>query len=163
MAPENRGIVEVARRVGRSEVEYCLITCTLSVDLREIRENLDSGEIRSQPIYGPELHFALDIARVLPNGRVAWEQFSNDPALLCREITETLSRMFCDIRVHPVEYGQGWVQVARCPSLWGQLESATPDGPRKGVRSHHEYAVAYSTENHGRARRHSYPMRRVSS
>lgn len=123
---------------------YYLVTAILAVDLQELRRRLDTGDVRRRRPYGPELSFALDTARVLPDGRVAWEQFDIYVPPLERERREVLDGMFEDIRAEPVDFGEGWMAIARHPSLWSDLESRGSRRSDDAFRKQHGYSIARS-------------------
>lgn len=86
--------------------------------LAELRQRLDSGEIRALRPFGSALHGGLDEARLEDDGWVIWEEEDYCRPPLAMERASVLDRYFTDLSVEPVQAGQGWARIADRPRLW---------------------------------------------
>jgi hypothetical protein len=97
---------------------YYLVTATATGDLGELRERLESGEIRAMRPFGKALHHSLTHARRRPDGRLVWEEEDYCSPPLAMERAAVLDRYFSGVATERVSEGQGWEQVKPLPSLW---------------------------------------------
>lgn len=86
--------------------------------LPELRERLDSGEIRSMRPFGIALHDGLDNARVDAPGWAVWEEEDYCSPPLAMERAAVLDTYFVDLGVEPVKKNEGWAEIDELPRLW---------------------------------------------
>lgn len=86
--------------------------------LTELRERLDSGEIRAMRPFGTALHDGLCGARVIEDGLVIWEEEDYCHPSLAMERAAVLDTYFSDLTVEPVERGEGWRRIEGLARLW---------------------------------------------
>lgn len=86
--------------------------------LAELRQRLDSGEIRAMRPFGAALHGGLDDARLEADGWALWEEEDYCRPPLAMERAAVLDTYFTDLSVEPVQPGQGWARIADRPRLW---------------------------------------------
>ena len=92
--------------------------------LDELRNRLDSGEIKKMKPFGQALQYALDNARLDSKepGLVVWgeEGYCNPP--LAQERAAVLDTYFTELRVERVQENQGWERIESLPKLWARAE-----------------------------------------
>lgn len=86
--------------------------------LPELRQRLDSGEIRAMRPFGVALHGGLDDARLEADGWALWEEEDYCRPPLAMERAAILDTYFTDLSVEPVQAGEGWARIADQPRLW---------------------------------------------
>lgn len=87
--------------------------------MAELRELLESGEIREMEPFGRALERSLEDARWDPETEeAAWEELDYCSPPLAQERDAVLDDHFREIRVERVEEGDGWDRIADLPSLW---------------------------------------------
>jgi len=84
---------------------------------KELRQRLDSGEIRVMKPFGQALQYGLDNARLQENGIAIWEEDYCVPPL-AQERAAILDKYFKELNVEPVEKTQGWQRIESLPGLW---------------------------------------------
>lgn len=84
----------------------------------ELRERLDSGEIRKMRPFGIALHNGLDNARVDEPGWAVWEEEDYCRPPLAMERAAVLDSYFDDLGVEPVQEDEGWERIDDLPRLW---------------------------------------------
>ena len=86
--------------------------------LTELRQRLDSGEIRVMRPFGQALQYSLENARVKEGGLAVWEEEEYCVPPLAQERAAILDTYFRDLNVDRVEKGKGWEQIESLPNLW---------------------------------------------
>lgn len=92
--------------------------------LPELRDRLDSGEIRDMDPFGEAMTSALDRARLHPEtGEAVWveEDYCSPPLAMERE--EVLDDYFEDITIveEDVDEEHGWKRIEALPRLWDRV------------------------------------------
>ena len=90
----------------------------------ELREQLDSGDIRQLEPFGVAMTKALQDARFDPeSGEAVWveEDYCTPP--LAMERSEVLDEYFEDLTVveEDVDESEGWERIEDLPGLWGRV------------------------------------------
>jgi hypothetical protein len=104
---------------------YYLVKAKYHEDLLdELRNRLDSGEIKKMKPFGQALQYGLDNARLdsEEQGLVVWEEedYCNPP--LAQERAAVLDTYFTELRVERVQENQGWERIESLPKLWARAE-----------------------------------------
>lgn len=86
--------------------------------LTELRQRLDSGEIRVMRPFGQALHYSLENARLKEDGLAIWEEEDYCVPPLAQERAAILDTYFKELNVERVEKGKGWEQIESLPNLW---------------------------------------------
>ena len=86
--------------------------------LTELRQRLDSGEIRVMRPFGQALHYSLENARLKEDGLAIWEEEDYCVPPLAQERAAILDTYFKELNVEKVEKGKGWQQIESLPNLW---------------------------------------------
>ena len=86
--------------------------------LSELRQRLNSGEIRKMRPFGTALHGGLDNARVLPDGMTIWEEEDYCSPPLAMERAAVLDTYFTDLSVETVKRDEGWKRIEPLPRFW---------------------------------------------
>jgi hypothetical protein len=86
--------------------------------LSELRQRLDSGEIRVMRPFGQALEFSLNNARKMENGLAIWEEEDYCSPPLAQERAAILDTYFRELQVERVEKGKGWEQIESLPGIW---------------------------------------------
>ena len=86
--------------------------------LTDLRQRLDSGEIRVMRPFGQALQYSLENARVKEGGLAVWEEEDYCVPPLAQERAAILDTYFRDLNVERVEKGKGWKQIESLPNLW---------------------------------------------
>jgi|SRR5687767_2917648 len=86
--------------------------------LPELRQRLDSGEIRRMQPFGPALHYSLKHARLQENGTVSWEEEDFCWPPLVQERTAVLNDYFKEFNMERVDRTEGWKRIDSLPRLW---------------------------------------------
>jgi hypothetical protein len=88
--------------------------------LNELRNKLDSGEIKKMRPFGQALQYGLDNARLDPQDEAfaVWEEedYCNPP--LAQERAAVLDTYFTNLEVKNVKHGEGWKEVESLKRLW---------------------------------------------
>jgi hypothetical protein len=95
--------------------------------LSELRQRLDSGEIRAMRPFGSALQYSLENARLQENNVAVWEEEDYCVPPLAQERAAILDTYFRELTVEPVELNQGWERIKMLPKLWKQ----EPINPRE--------------------------------
>ena len=90
--------------------------------LTELRQRLDSGEIRVMRPFGQALHYSLENARLKAAGLAVWEEEDYCSPPLAMERAAVLDSYFTDLRVEHVKEGEGWQKIDHLPPLWENKE-----------------------------------------
>jgi hypothetical protein len=86
--------------------------------LVELRQHLDSGEIKVMKPFGQALQYGLDHARLQSNGTAIWEEEDYCVPPLAQERAAILDTYFKELNVEPVEKTEGWKKIESIPMLW---------------------------------------------
>jgi hypothetical protein len=110
---------------------YYLVKAKYHKDLLdELRNRLDSGEIKKMKPFGQALQYGLDNARLdsQEQGLVVWEEedYCNPP--LAQERAAVLDTYFTELRVERVQENQGWAKIESLPRLWPHTEFSLGGG-----------------------------------
>ena len=98
---------------------YYLVQARPIDELRtELRQRLDSGEIRVLKPFGQALQYGLDHARMQDNGMAIWEEEDYCVPPLAQERAAILDTYFKELTVEPVEKTKGWKRIESLPMLW---------------------------------------------
>ena len=87
--------------------------------LAQLRQRLDSGEIRVMRPFGQALQYGLDNARLQRNGTAIWEEEDYCVPPLAQERAAILDTYFKELNVERVEKTIGWKRIKTLPGLWG--------------------------------------------
>lgn len=101
---------------------HYLVRATPKEDtLPALRERLDAEEVRPMRPFGPTLQDCLERARRDPaTGDAVWEEEDHCTPPLAMERAAVLDDHFTDIRVEPVDAGEGWALIEDLPRLWDE-------------------------------------------
>ena len=86
--------------------------------LEELRQRLDSGEIRVMRPFGQALQYGLDNARLQKNGIAIWEEEDYCVPPLAQERAAILDTYFKELNVERVNQTEGWKLIEPIPMLW---------------------------------------------
>jgi len=89
--------------------------------LTELRQRLDSGEIKVMRPFGNALQYGLDHARLQENGIAIWEEEDYCVPPLAQERAAILDTYFNELTVEPVEKTEGWKRIEPLPMLWHRV------------------------------------------
>ena len=89
--------------------------------LTELRERLDSGEIKIMKPFGNALQYGLDHARLQENGIAIWEEEDYCVPPLAQERAAILDTYFKELTVESVEKTEGWKRIESLPMLWSKV------------------------------------------
>ena len=88
--------------------------------LAELRQRLNSGEIKIMKPFGQALQYGLDNARLQENGIAIWEEEDYCVPPLAQERAAILDTYFADLHVEKVNQTEGWQRIEPIPRLWRQ-------------------------------------------
>lgn len=86
--------------------------------LEELRQRLDTGEIRVMRPFGQALQYGLENARLEEDGLAVWEEEDYCVPPLAQERDAVLDTYFRELTVEPVEKNKGWEQIESLPRMW---------------------------------------------
>ena len=86
--------------------------------LPELRQRLDSGEIRVMRPFGLALQYSLENARQNQDGVTVWEEEDYCSPPLAQERAAILDTYFRELDVERVEKNKGWEQIESLPRIW---------------------------------------------
>lgn len=86
--------------------------------LPELRQRLDSGEIRVMRPFGQALQYSLENARQKEEGLAVWEEEDYCSPPLAQERAAILDTYFRELDVERVEKNEGWERIESLPKLW---------------------------------------------
>ena len=86
--------------------------------LTELRQRLDSGEIKVMKPFGQTLQYGLDNARLQENGIAIWEEEDYCVPPLAQERAAILDTYFKELHVEKVNQTDGWKKIESIPRLW---------------------------------------------
>jgi len=100
-------------------MSYYLVTAKpIPEKLTELRQWLDSGEIRAMNPFGSSLHRGLDQARWQSEDSAIWEEEDYCVPPLAQERAAVLDEYFTDLKVELVERNKGWRRIESLPRVW---------------------------------------------
>lgn len=114
---------------------YYLVKAKYHQDLLdELRNRLDSDEIREMRPFGQALQYGLDNARLDPQeeGAAVWEEEDYCRPPLAQERAAVLDTYFTDLSVERVQEGEGWEKIESLPRLW-KNRAGSPIGGRRAI------------------------------
>jgi hypothetical protein len=88
--------------------------------LAELRQRLDSSEIRVMKPFGQALQYGLENARLQENGFAIWEEEDYCVPPLAQERAAILDIYFVDLQVEKVDQREGWKRIEPIPLLWNK-------------------------------------------
>ena len=98
---------------------YYLVKANIHSDkLDELKARLDSNEIKAMRPFGVALDYALKHARISADGQAVWEEEDYCRPPLAMERAAILDTYFTNLRVEPVDEGEGWQQIDDLSRLW---------------------------------------------
>jgi hypothetical protein len=86
--------------------------------LPELRQRLDSGEIRVMRPFGQALQYSLENARQKEDGLAVWEEEDYCSPPLAQERAAVLDTYFRELDVERVEKNKGWKKIQTLPKMW---------------------------------------------
>lgn len=86
--------------------------------LAELKERLDSGEIKAMRPFGNALDYSLRHARIEAGNRIVWEEEDYCRPPLAMERAAVLDTYFSHLTTESVEAGAGWQQIDHLKPLW---------------------------------------------
>ena len=86
--------------------------------LPELRQRLDSGEIRVMRPFGQALQYGLENARQKEDGVAVWEEEDYCSPPLAQERAAILDTYFRELDVERVKKDNGWKQIESLPRMW---------------------------------------------
>jgi hypothetical protein len=86
--------------------------------LTELRQRLDSGEIKVMKPFGQALQYGLDNARLQENGIAIWEEEDYCVPPLAQERAAILDTYSKELHVEKVNQTDGWKKIESLPRLW---------------------------------------------
>ena len=102
---------------------YYLVTAKPRSDcLPRLLENLQRRSYVSMRPFGRSLTDSLQGARLRQDGYAVWEEEDYCTPPLAQERAAALDEFFDELRVTPVEMGEGWSQIEDLPRLFPELE-----------------------------------------
>ena len=91
--------------------------------LPELKERLDSGEIKVMRPFGGSLQYSLENARRQDKNWAIWEEEDYCTPPLAQERAAVLDTYFTDLTVENVSRGEGWEQLEKFPPLWDRPQA----------------------------------------
>ena len=86
--------------------------------LAELRQRLDTDEIKVMKPFGQALQYGLEHARLQENGIAIWEEEDYCVPPLAQERAAILDTYFKELSVEPVQRTHGWKKIESLPKLW---------------------------------------------
>jgi hypothetical protein len=86
--------------------------------MEELSARLTGGEIVAMKPFGRSLSYALRNARLRRDGVAVWEEEDYCRPPLAQEREAVLDTYFHDLKVEPVEEGDGWERIEDLPRLF---------------------------------------------
>lgn len=86
--------------------------------LTDLRDRIDSGEIRQMKPFGTAMDFSLRGAKLEADGTAVWEEEDYCSPPLRMERQAVLDDYFEGLGVQRVEKGDGWQAIDGLPGLW---------------------------------------------
>jgi hypothetical protein len=89
--------------------------------IEDLGERLAKDEFLELRPFGKALTRSLKEARIRRDGVAVWEEEDYCDPPLAQERAAVLDAYFLDLKVEPVEKGQGWKQIAELPYLFPEF------------------------------------------
>ena len=86
--------------------------------LPDLKNRLESGEIKVMRPFGGSLQYSLENARLQDSDWAIWEEEDYCTPPLAQERTAVLDTYFTELTVEHVSRGEGWEQLEALPPLW---------------------------------------------
>lgn len=99
---------------------YLVTAKPIRSKMNDLREWLNSGEIRAMRPFGQALHMGLDNARWQSDEVAIWEEEDYCVPPLAQERTAVLDEYFTDLKVQHVDKGEGWKKIDPLKKIWKQ-------------------------------------------
>jgi hypothetical protein len=90
--------------------------------LADLRQRIDSGEIRGMRPFGTAMDYSLRHARLEANGTAVWEEEDYCTPPLAMERQAVLNDYFDGLEVETVTEGKGWQAIDGLPGLWKEKD-----------------------------------------
>jgi len=97
---------------------YLVRAKAVEEQLDDLKERLDSNEVREMRPFGQALDYSLKNARVDEEGWVVWEEEDYCHPPLAMERAAVLDTYFTNLDVEKVSKGKGWERIEHLPGLW---------------------------------------------
>ena len=97
---------------------YLVKAKVVTNQLDELKERLDSDEIRVMRPFGQALDYSLKNARMDSEGWTVWEEEDYCHPPLAMERAAVLDTYFTELTVEKVEKGAGWKRIKHLTRLW---------------------------------------------
>lgn len=98
---------------------YYLVTAKpIPTKMNDLRQWLDSGEIRAMRPFGQTLQMGLDNARWQTKGMAIWEEEDYCVPPLAQERAAVLDDYFTELNVQHVSKGEGWKKIEPLKMIW---------------------------------------------
>lgn len=91
--------------------------------LEELGERLARDEFVCLRPFGRALTHSLKEARIRRDGVAVWEEEDYCDPPLAQERAAVLDDYFLDLRVEPVDRGEGWSNIGALPRLFPEFEA----------------------------------------
>jgi hypothetical protein len=86
--------------------------------LPELRQRLDSGEIKKMKPFGTALDLGLNGARLIEDDIAIWEEEDYCSPPLAMERAAVLDTYFVELSVEHVKRDEGWKKIEPLPRMW---------------------------------------------
>jgi len=97
---------------------YLVTAKPIRSKMNDLRQRLDSGEIRAMKPFGRALQMGLDDARWHSESVAIWEEEDYCIPPLAQERAAVLDEYFTDLEVQHVNKGDGWEQIDHLKNIW---------------------------------------------
>jgi hypothetical protein len=91
--------------------------------MEELSERLARDEFIGLSPFGPTLSRSLKHARLRRDGVAVWEEEDHCRPPLAEERAAVLDDYFLDLRLEPVNAGDGWKRIEALPLLFPEFEA----------------------------------------
>ena len=96
---------------------HYLVKANPTGNLKELKQRLDGGAVRSMRPFGESLDYSLRHARLDSDGRAFWEELDYCSPPLAQERAAVLDDYFSELETERVEKGEGWKRIEELPRL----------------------------------------------
>ena len=97
---------------------YLVTAKPIQSKMNNLRQWLDSGEIRAMQPFGRALQMGLDNARWQSDEVAIWEEEDYCVPPLAQERAAVLDDYFTELEVQHVNKGEGWKQIDSMKNIW---------------------------------------------
>ncbi|HXG79634.1 MAG TPA: hypothetical protein VNJ31_09890 [Methyloceanibacter sp.] len=91
--------------------------------MEELSRRLSGDEFSQMKPFGQALTHSLKHARIRWDGVAVWEEEDYCRPPLAQERLAVLDTYFIDLRVEPVEEGEGWERIEGLPRLFPEFDA----------------------------------------